>query len=875
MASASESLLINDAGREEILPLQDVNGNQVLSEERKNDEKLSTFMGVYVPCATSILGLVLFLRLGWVVGVSGLFETYGIITFSLIFALLTVLSISAISANGSVKGGGLYFMISRSLGVEFGGSIGLIFYFANVVSIALYLIGFADTLRSTLSITIGSLSDVWVNVIIATIGFAFLFVCALIGAAFFSKVGFFIWIILYAAVTLGIASFIFQKEDYVSGFTGFNSTTFHDNLYTHYPEGTENLGSTVNLALAFNMYFPAVTGIMAGANLCGDLKTPARSIPLGTLLALGIANVLYFIAATLMAGTVSYPKLISDTLILQDTALWKPLIVGGVCAANLAAGLSNTIGAARIMQALARDNIFPVFRIFAKGSGSSDEPRRAVFLTYILAQCVIFIGKLELISPITTYFFCLSYCVTNFACFLLRLTSAPNFRPRFHYFNWITALVGTLMGLVAMFYTNLLYAVVVIAIMAGVFFYIHFYSAPQQWGDVTQALIYHQVRKYLLRLDVRKEHVKFWRPQILLLVSDPRHSLNTIEFTNNIKKSGLFVLGNIVTGDFSANCVRLLKQQKTAFMNLISFMKIKAFDQIIISPSLRVGVQNLVMAAGLGALKPNTVVVSFRRDRPPADDPALASAPFGSTPSFLSRQDELLRQFSDSRAAYDLTKPEYVAILRDCVLFDTNLVITRNFDRMDRRFLNRYWEEKRGRKSSSDTDPLCVNDEQTPIDVWMKDDFEETLFSPSSSVALQLAFLLSKTTHYRKRTFIRVFVPLFDKMLMESEEAKVTEHLQAIRVEASVHVVHLAPAVYSGQHPVSMTRNERYHCFNALVREHSAAAAVVFTTVDAPPVVDDDAELSTSYLNDLDVLSEDLPPVAMVYGVQEVHTTQT
>lgn len=222
----------------------------------------------------------------------------------------------------------------------------------------------------------------------------------------------------------------------------------------------------------------------------------------------------------------------------------------------------------------------------------------------------------------------MTFFVMNLACFLLKIGSAPNFRPSFQFFSWQTALLGALSSAAAMFFIEETYAALAICSLVAVFLLIHYLSPPKRWGDVSQNLIYHQVRKYLLRL--KPEHIKFWRPHIILLVNDPRRQARLIQFCNSLKKGSLYILGHvIVTDDFTAG-VHEARLQQQAWTNYISeFSRIKAFVQLTMSPSITWGIRNLILSAGLGGMRPNIAVMGFynmeelRRSNPRFNIPEL------------------------------------------------------------------------------------------------------------------------------------------------------------------------------------------------------------------------------------------------------------
>ncbi len=114
---------------------------------RRNDGKLGTFLGVFTPTILTILGVIMYLRLGWVVGQMGLARTILIVVLANAITLATTLSFSAIATNIRVGVGGAYFIISRSLGPELGGAIGLPLFLSQVFSVTLYSFGLAESFR--------------------------------------------------------------------------------------------------------------------------------------------------------------------------------------------------------------------------------------------------------------------------------------------------------------------------------------------------------------------------------------------------------------------------------------------------------------------------------------------------------------------------------------------------------------------------------------------------------------------------------------------------------------------------------------------------------------------------------------------------------
>ena len=277
--------------------------------------RFGTFAGVFTPCVLTILGVIMFLRFGFVVGQAGVLAALLIVIASKSITLLTTLSLSAIATNTKVEGGGVYFLISRSLGPEFGGAIGLLFFVAQAFSVAMYVIGFTEALMNYLPDTVSP-------ALVATITNVIVFVCVAIGAGWTLKVQFFILV----AVGASLVSF------YLGAWQSFDSSLLAANIGPHFSDGQ-------SFWTMFALFFPAVTGIMAGANMSGDLQNPARSIPRGTLAAIFVTGMIYATEAVFLGGSRRHEALIGDNLILYDIALMPALIAAGVFAATISSAL--------------------------------------------------------------------------------------------------------------------------------------------------------------------------------------------------------------------------------------------------------------------------------------------------------------------------------------------------------------------------------------------------------------------------------------------------------------------------------------------------------------------------------------------------------
>lgn len=343
--------------------------------------------------------------------------------------------------------------------------------------------------------------------------------------------------------------------------------------------------------------------------MSSELRKPSKAIPKGTLWATLTTFIVYFIVILSMAASITHASLLSNRNVIALTNLSQPIVFSGECAVTAYSALMGLKSSTGMFRALARDKLLPGLSFFEKGVGRRDIPVFSLLLTYAIAQVALLV-ELDGIATLISMGFQMTFLVMNLACFFLKVGSAPNFRPGFKFFSWQTAFLGSLTSAGAMFFIDETYASLAICVLIALFLLIHYLCPPKRWGDVSQNLIYHQVRKYLLRL--KPEHIKFWRPHIILLINNPRNQTRLIQFCNSLKKGSLYILGHvIVTDDFSTG-VDEAKLQQQAWTNYISeFSRIKAFVQLTMSPSLTWGVRNLILAAGLGGMRPNIAVIGF------------------------------------------------------------------------------------------------------------------------------------------------------------------------------------------------------------------------------------------------------------------------
>jgi amino acid transporter len=530
----------------------------------------------------------MFLRFGQVVGQSGIWHTLMILLAAKAITTLTGLSLSAIATNTRVKGGGAYYLISRSLGMEFGGAIGVVFFFAQAISVSMYVVGFTEAFTDAFP-RLGA-SSVLIS---SVVNFA-VFVCVFIGAGWTIKVQYAILAILglsIAAIVAGALPMI-------------DAEIFRDNLSPSYIEGE-------SFFTMFALFFPAVTGIMAGANMSGDLKDPARSIPRGTLGAIAATAVIYLGLALLLAASEPRESLIGNNLIVKDISLSAWLVTAGIFAATLSSALGSMMGSPRILQAFARDRVFTVLNPLAMGSGPANEPRRATVLTFLIAQACIMLGDLNAIAPVITMAFMITYGTLNLATFYEAVTKNPSYRPRFRFCHWSLSLIGAGGCLAVMFLIAPLWAVISIVAMAGLHWLIGYREVQSRWGDMKSGLLFERSRKNLIRLETQMYHPKNWRP-IVLALSGAGWTRPHIPMYGHWLTAGhgILMLGQVIPGELEGRMQRRRQQEELLF-NFIQDQELQAFPIVVVAPKLADGIESLVQCHGLGALRPNTVMLGW------------------------------------------------------------------------------------------------------------------------------------------------------------------------------------------------------------------------------------------------------------------------
>ncbi|MBS0017722.1 MAG: Na-K-Cl cotransporter [Arthrospira sp. SH-MAG29] len=540
---------------------------------------LGTFGGVFTPSVLTILGVIMYLRFGWVVGQVGLWGTLAIVTLSTSITFLTSLSICAIATDQVVRAGGAYYMISRSLGIESGGAIGIPLYFAQAISVALYTIGFAESLVITFP---------QLNIkVVATITTIMVAIIAMKSAKLAIKAQYFIM----AAIVLSLVSLLFGSP--------VEASTQDIEIANNLPK--------VGFWQVFAVFFPAVTGIMAGVNMSGDLRNPVKAIPIGTLAAVGTGYVIYMLLPILLWKQADTASLLADALIMKRIAFWGPSILLGVWGATLSSALGSILGAPRVLQALAKDGILPNWlKFLGTGSGPDNEPRIATIVTLGFVLIAVVVGDLNLIAPVLSMFFLTTYLVLNLAAGIETFLESPSFRPTFKV-HWLLSLLGVIGCLGVMFLIDAIATIIAAIIVFSIYIWLERRELESAWGDVRQGIWMALVRMGVFQLSYTPD-TKNWRPHILTFSGAPSKRWPLVELASSLSHNrSLFTVSTVLPSGARNQTQR--SEMEATIREYLNKRGIRGLVRVIMAPDIFSGAQQLIESYGIGPLVPNTILL--------------------------------------------------------------------------------------------------------------------------------------------------------------------------------------------------------------------------------------------------------------------------
>ncbi|AFV22297.1 Na-K-Cl cotransporter [Methanolobus psychrophilus R15] len=496
-----------------------------------------TFEGVFVPTLLTILGVIMYLREGWVVGNAGLLGAWLIILIAFSITLSTGLSLSSVTTNIRIGSGGAFSVISQSLGLEVGGSIGIPLYLSQTLAVAMYIFGFRAGWRWIFPEHPAILVDLAI--------FSVLFIVAYISASLSFKIQYIVLVVVASSfVSIIWAAYLGSMQEPITWWgsfegspeTGFSGIGFWGVFAVFFPAAT-GIMAGANI-------FPAATGIMAGANMSGELKNPRRSIPLGTISAICVSLVVYLLLALWLAASASNDELLGNYTIMVEKAAWGQLVVAGLLGATFSSALSSFVGAPRILQSLANSKILPASGWFAKRSGSG-EPRNAIIFTGLIIFLALMLRSLNAIAPLITLFFLMTYAMINIVVFIEQNLQLVSFRPLFRIPKAVS-FIGAIGSVFVMFIVSPVFSLLAVVVVISIHAYLLKKHLKAPFGDVRSGLfvaIAEWAAKQTYKIAPSSERT--WKANLLVPVEDPNVLTGAFKFLRDIAypKGSIKLLG--------------------------------------------------------------------------------------------------------------------------------------------------------------------------------------------------------------------------------------------------------------------------------------------------------------------------------------------
>ncbi|MCK4536988.1 MAG: hypothetical protein KAT93_08245, partial [Desulfuromonadales bacterium] len=552
-----------------------------------SSNKLGPFIGVFTPTILTILGVIMYLRFGWVVGQVGLWRTLLIVVLANMFTLLTAFSLSAIATNSRVGVGGAYFMISRSLGLEIGGAIGLPLFLSQALSVTLYAFGLAESLKI-----------VWPGVPVSVAAFV---IILLVAGLSLKGAGFALRMQIPVMVLIGVSLLVLA-----AGVFGGTAVTTPVAV-----SGLEPI-PIVGFWVVFAVFFPAVTGIMAGLSLSGDLAEPRRSIPRGSVLATLVGFTVYLIVPVLLSAGADQQSLLGDPLVWTRIAMFGPwLILPGLWGAIFSSAVGSMLGAPRTLQALAMDRLVP--RFLSASVKAGEEPRTGMMITLALSLGAVFLGDLNTVATVATMFFLSVYGMVNLVAALEALSGNPSWRPTLH-LPWYLGLLGAFGCFGVMILIHWPATIAALSIELGLWLILKRRIRKEAWGDLRRDLFEAIIRWALVKLSDLPMTARNWRPHLLVFVGNVEKRLDLVRYAAWFSENrGVVSVCELVHGDILE--LDLDAPAREREINAILKREgIVAFGEVNVAQNLERGILAVAQADGLAGVESNTILVGWPDD---------------------------------------------------------------------------------------------------------------------------------------------------------------------------------------------------------------------------------------------------------------------
>ncbi len=556
---------------------------------------------VFMTTLSTILGAILFLRFGYAIGHVGLLGTLGIVALGHIVTLPTAMAVAEIATNQKVEGGGVYYIISRSFGINIGAAIGVALYLSQAISVAFYIIACAEAFTPVFE---------WVN---ANYGLGLadkrivsipltLAICALMltkGASMGMKA-------LYGVVAVLFVSLIM----FFAGTTDYQGTATID-FTTAIPDGD-------SFFYVFAIIFPAFTGMAAGVGLSGDLKNPKKSIPTGTILAT-LAGMLIYIAAAFKLNLAASPiDLANDQLVMSKIAIWGPIIPIGLMCATLSSALGSIMVAPRTLQALASDKVFGLARInnWVKRE-KNHEPINGIYFTSAIALVFVAIGNVNFVAEIISMFFMVTYGAICLISFLHHFAADPSYRPSFKS-KWYFSLIGAIMCFYLMFSMNPGYAIGSLGLMVVIYFVINRVNEDNRGlAKIFQGVIYQLSRKLQIFIQKAETQEQDWRPSVICIAKNAFERTADFDLIRWMcHRFGFGTYIHFINGYLSRDTHAQAEEDLQELIQIASDVESNVYMDTMISPSYTTAIAQALQLPSISGKEGNMFMFEFSRQHP-------------------------------------------------------------------------------------------------------------------------------------------------------------------------------------------------------------------------------------------------------------------
>ncbi|MFC2136871.1 amino acid permease [Bacteroidota bacterium] len=574
--------------------------SRTLSDKKANFGTIPVFM----TAISTILGAILFLRFGYAVGHLGLIGVIGIIILGHLITFPTALAISEIATNQKVQGGGAYYIISRSFGLNIGASIGITLYLSQAISVAFYVIAFAEAFSPVISYLKETYGFIISDLRFISIPTMILISIVMLtrGANMGMKALYFVVAILFTSIIM----FFMGKP--ISGEITQSITSHIENPDSFF--------------YVFTIIFPAFTGLAAGLGLSGDLKNPAKSIPNGTIWATIIGLIVYFAVAYKLSISVNPQDLANDQLIMQRIAIWGPIIPIGLASAALSSALGSVMVAPRTLQAIGYDKIFPNRYLnywTSKGKNISNEPVNSSIITIIIAFFFVFIGDIDFVAKIISMFFIVTYGAICLISFLEHFAADPSYRPTFKS-KWYLSFIGAVLSFWVIFKMNTPYAAISILIMALIYQMVTSYNLDKKGlGKLFRGVVFQlsrQLQVFAQRADKEKLDTH-WRPFVICVSQDSFKRRSAFDMLRWISlKYGFGTYIHYIQGFLNEVTNKESKIILNKLIHLAAGSKNRVYLDTIISPSLTSAIAQVIQLSGISGKGNNMILFEFSRTEP-------------------------------------------------------------------------------------------------------------------------------------------------------------------------------------------------------------------------------------------------------------------